>query len=54
MEKEEKEKKACETDRESWTCPNMKPVPGDLSLEYEKYECKYCGRRINLYYDEMS
>lgn len=34
-------------------CPNMKPVEGDLSMEYEQYECDVCGRREKLDYEEM-
>lgn len=43
----------CKTERESWDCKNMKPVPGDLSMDYEHYECKVCGRRMKLDYEEM-
>lgn len=34
-------------------CPNMKPREGDTSMEYEHYECKVCGKRTKLDYDEM-
>lgn len=34
-------------------CPNMKEVKGDLSLEKEHYECKVCGYRDYLDYEEM-
>lgn len=43
----------CKTERESWTCKNMKEVEGDLSMSFEHYECKVCGRRMALDYDEM-
>ena len=36
-----------------WECPNMKPVKGDTSMEYEHYECKVCGRSDKLDYEEM-
>lgn len=34
-------------------CPNMKSKEGDTDMECERYECKVCGRRERLYYDEM-
>lgn len=43
----------CANDRDSWQCPNMKEVEGDTDMEYEHYECKLCGRRISLDYEEM-
>lgn len=43
----------CATERESWTCKNMKSVDGDTDMEYEHYECKVCGRRMKLDYEEM-
>lgn len=43
----------CETDRQSWSCPNMKDVEGDLDMSFEHYECEMCGRRISLDYEEM-
>lgn len=43
----------CATERQSWTCPNMKGVEGDVSMEYEHYECKVCGRTMKLDYEEM-
>ena len=43
----------CKTERESWQCPNMLDVEGDTSMTHEHYECKVCGRRIALDYDEM-
>lgn len=45
--------KPCESDRASWTCENMKPVEGDTDMQFEHYECKVCGRRMSLDYDEM-
>lgn len=48
-----KEGVVCTTERESWTCKNMKEVPGDTSMDYEHYECKVCGRRMKLDYEEM-
>ena len=36
-----------------WQCPNMEPVKGDTSMEYEHYECKKCGMTTKLDYDEM-
>lgn len=48
------EKRApCTTARESWQCPNMRPVENDTSMTHEHYECKICGRRVALDYDEM-
>lgn len=35
------------------TCPNMKGVEGDFSMESESFECKKCGKTMRLYYDEM-
>jgi hypothetical protein len=34
-------------------CPNMKGREGDLSMEFEHYECKVCGKRDKLDYEEM-
>lgn len=31
----------------------MKEVEGDDSLSFEHYECKKCGRRVSLDYEEM-
>ena len=45
--------KPCATARESWKCPNMKPVENDTSMTHEHYECKVCGKRVALDYDEM-
>lgn len=46
-------KTPCSTEKDSWHCPNMKPVEKDTSLTTEHYECKKCGRRVWLDYDEM-
>ncbi len=46
-------KEPCTTERQSWQCPQMKPVDGDLDMSYEHYECKLCGRRIALDHEEM-
>lgn len=43
----------CANDRDSWVCPNMKPVDGDTSMTHEHYACSLCGRREALDYDEM-
>jgi len=43
----------CTPERDSWTCKNMRPVEGDLDMEYEHYECKVCGRTMKLDYEEM-
>lgn len=43
----------CETEEESWSCKNMLGVVGDMSMTHEHYECKVCGRRMSLDYDEM-
>ena len=34
-------------------CPNMKEVDGDTDMSFEHYECKECGLRDYLDYDEM-
>lgn len=46
-------KEPCATERQSWQCPNMREVEGDTSMTHEHYECKVCGRRVALDYDEM-
>ena len=46
-------KTPCTSKRDSWQCPNMLPVPGDLSMTHEHYECKVCGRTVALDYEEM-
>ena len=43
----------CMSDRESWSCRNMKEVDGDLDMSYEHYKCKVCGRTMTLDYEEM-
>ena len=43
----------CKTKQDSWRCPNMKEVEGDLDMNYEHYECKICGKTMKLDYDEM-
>jgi hypothetical protein len=45
--------KECQTERESWTCPNMKSVPGDKDMSGDNYACKVCGRTMWLDYEEM-
>ncbi len=53
------ERKPCEHEKKPgfrWhihDCPNMKEVEGDLSMDCERYECKVCGRRDRLDYEEM-
>lgn len=44
---------ACESEKESWSCKNMKPNENDHSMDYEKYSCAICGKTMKLYYDEM-
>lgn len=51
--KKDSSSEPCKTDRESWNCPNMKEVENDTSMTHEHYECKICGRRMALDYDEM-
>lgn len=46
-------KQPCKEERDSWQCPNMLPVKGDTSMTHEHYECRMCGRRIALDYEEM-
>lgn len=46
-------KPPCQTDRESWSCPNMKARENDRDMSYEHYDCKICGRHHALDYDEM-
>ncbi len=43
----------CATERDSWQCPRMLPKEDDESMTHEHYECKLCGRRVALDYDEM-
>ena len=43
----------CTEERQTWQCPNMKPVEGDTSMEYEHYACSLCGKKIKLDYEEM-
>ena len=52
-ENKELDKEPCKTARDSWQCPNMRPVEGDTDMSYEHYACKVCGRRVALDYDEM-
>lgn len=35
-------------------CPNMKYDEEDTSMESERYECKTCGQRYKLYYEDMA
>jgi len=41
----------CNTEQESWSCPNMLETWSDFHCEY--YKCKICDRRMTLYYDDM-
>ena len=50
---EDTSKAPCKTERDSWDCPNMREVECDTSMTHEHYECKVCGRRMALDYDEM-
>lgn len=43
----------CVKERDTWVCPNMLPVEGDMDMSYEHYYCKKCGKGISLDYDEM-
>lgn len=46
----------CVVDEKEWTtwrCPNMQEKEGDLDMEYERYECKVCGKTMKLDYEEM-
>ena len=45
--------KSCPNAEKYYNCPNMKEKEGDLSMEYEHYECKVCGRSYKLDYEEM-
>jgi hypothetical protein len=47
-------KEPCKTERDSWRCPNMKPVDGDTDMNYEHYKCSLCSKRVKLDYSEMS
>lgn len=53
LEKPHLGKEPCKTSGEAWQCPNMKEVEGDLSMTNEHYECKVCGQRVTLDYDEI-
>ncbi len=46
-------KDGCLNDVGKFRCPNMKPMEGDTSMEYEHYECKVCGEYYKLDYEEM-
>jgi len=48
-----KERPPCTTPQQSWSCKNMKAVPGDMSMDYEYYKCDVCGKTMNLDYEEM-
>jgi hypothetical protein len=39
------------TNQNEHLCPNMKEY--GLDMEYERYECKVCGRRYKLDYEDM-
>lgn len=41
----------CHTEKESLACKNMKEYGQDM--EYERYKCDVCGRKMKLDYDEM-
>lgn len=43
----------CTTERESWTCPNMKSVRDDRDMTGDNYKCAVCGRTMWLDYEEM-
>lgn len=45
--------KICATERDSWTCPNMKEKEGDTSMTHEHYKCEVCGRTMAIDYDEI-
>lgn len=53
MSDQQPETKPCESERESWSCKNMKPREGDTDMQFEHYDCKVCGRHMALDYDEM-
>ena len=46
-------KTPCTTERQTWQCPNMKPIPGDTDMSFEHYKCNLCGKKISLDYEEM-
>lgn len=46
-------KSPCTEERDTWICPNMLPVKDDRSFTHEHYECKMCGKRHALDYDEI-
>lgn len=43
----------CITKRESWQCPNMKYRSNDTDMSGETYECKVCGKREYIDYDDI-
>lgn len=47
----DEENKKCPFGYIHWQCPNMEPVKGDTSMNYERYECPKCGMRYKLDYD---
>lgn len=36
-----------------WECPNMKALKSDRDMSGDNYECKVCGRRTWIDYDEI-
>ena len=53
MKDEVNTKPPCTTKRDTWDCPNMKPVEGDMDMNYEHYRCAVCGATMKLDYEEM-
>ncbi len=43
----------CANERDSWQCPNMNHVGSDTDMNFERYKCEKCGRRVTLDYDDM-
>lgn len=50
----EKETERCANKERFLTdCPNMKGVDGDTDMSGDNYECKVCGQRVWLDYEDM-
>ena len=39
---------------DKYKCPNMEYDPVAGGMESELYECKVCGSRYKLYYEDMA
>ena len=53
MTNQQKERQICTTEKETWSCSNMRSKQNDTDLCYEHYKCVVCGRTMKLDYEEM-